>query len=328
MQVLLDSNVWRYLVDSGSQDRLYRIARQSSVKVMVCPSVVIETLRLSDSALRKKIIEIQTRDCWHRLMPDAYLQCEDVKREIRRTHSEWESDSKNVSLYRKLRFDWVRSNGGFWSEVRNNTDSVAAQYHSKDTRALEEVREQSRDARSSILTGKRKMMVTKSLRDLTGSWTTSSGDNVVVDFWRVYALTVWDNMLSRTDSTFRQWMGCDLDLDLLLYYHTADFIKFWEYEVRTEAVPREWLRAAFFVLQSERKVTDGNPMDASIGVHLVDVDFVVSADRNFVSIVNQCRQDAPFRTANPFLISAGKTGIDQLFQIISERFSGVGRRTK
>ena len=319
MQVLLDTNVWRYLVDSGRQDSLYTISRKSNVKVVVCPSVVIETLRLSDLAIRRQIIEIQTRDCWERLMPDAYLQCEDVKTEIRRTHPEWKLSSTNISLYRKLRYDWVRSRGGFWSEVRNKTDSIAAQYRVRDTSMLDQTREQARQMRSTVMNSEKGKLVSKPLKELTGSWTMPNGDNVEVDFWRVYAEAVWGNLLFQHDSVFRQWMGCDLNLNLLSHYY-LDFVNFWAYQVKADSVPREWLRAAIYALQGDRKVTDGNPVDSAIGVHLVDVDFVISADKTFVSIVNRCHEEAPFSTASALLINAGNTGIDQLFQMISEGF--------
>jgi hypothetical protein len=319
MKVLLDTNVWRYLVDSESQDNLYRIAQRSKVKVTVCPGVVIETLRMEKSALRKKIIETLTRGCWERLMPDAFLECEDVRREMVRTHPEWELDAKDVTRYRRLRYDWVRSKGGFWSHVRDHTDDVAARYRMDNSSILDEARAQAHEIRSSIVTSGNKIMTSRSLKDVTGSWTTINGDRVVVDLWRFYAVQVWANTLKIMDSPFRQWMGCQLNVELILNHYIFDFVKFWEHEAQVESVPREWLRAAVWALQSERKVTNGNPMDSAIGVHLVDVDFVVSADKNFVSIVNQCHEQAPFRTANAFLIGAGKTGIDQLFQMISEK---------
>ena len=323
MKVLLDTNIWRYLIDSESQDRLYKIARQANVTIAVCPSVVIETLRLNDLKLRKRIIEIQTRDCWYRLMPDAYLQCEDVKKEMLRTHPNWALRSKNMTLYKNLRYDWVRSKGGFWSKVRENTEVVAARYD-KDLSKLDLVREQSREMREQVRNGKTPM-VSDSLRNMTGSWTMGDGTKLELDFWRVYAELIWLNELLpsegiQNDTVFRQWVGCELDLDLIFPYHYKEYINFWAHEVTLDSVPREWLRAAIYALQADRKVTPGNPIDSAIGVHLVDVDFVASADKNFVSIINQCQKEAPFKMANAFLISGGKLGIDQLFEKIANKF--------
>jgi hypothetical protein len=44
MQILLDTNVWRYLVDSELHDDLYRTACHSGVQIAVAPTILIETL--------------------------------------------------------------------------------------------------------------------------------------------------------------------------------------------------------------------------------------------------------------------------------------------
>lgn len=320
MRLLLDTNIWRYLVDNNYQDDLYTVARKQGVTIVIVPGVVIETLRMSNSALRKKIVEVQTRSCWERLMPDAYLQCEDVKREMIQLHPEWALKNKNTTLYKNLRYDWIRTKGGFWERVRTNTDETAAWYRSQDTGALEKARLQSQDIRSRVLEGGKAMQNADSLNQMKGSWKTNEGKIVEVDAWRVYAMSVWSNML-QNKSAFSQWVGCDLEINLLLNYYTSDFIKFWEFEVQVDAVPREWLRYALYVLQSEHKVTNGNPTDSAIATHLYDVDFFISADKNFVAMANKIQGEAPFKTAHGFLISAGKDGMDQLFQIISKRFS-------
>jgi len=319
MRLLLDTNIWRYLVDNDYQDSLYKATRKQGMKVVVAPSVVIETLRINDSALRKKIVEVQTRDCWDRLMPDAYLQCEDVKREIIRLHPEWALKDKNTTLFNNLRYDWIRTKGGFWGKARTNAAEVAAHYHSQDAGALEVARLQSQDLRSAVLEQGEKILNGNSLDQIEGTWVTNEGKIVRLDAWRVYALAVWTNML-QSKSAFRQWISCDIDLNLLLNYYTGDFIKFWESEVQATAVPREWLRFAVYALQSERKVTAGNPTDSAIAVHLCDADFLISADKNFVAMANQIKDEAPFKTAHGFLVAAGKDGMNQLFQMFSDQF--------
>lgn len=321
MRVLLDSNVWRYLVDSKKQDCLHSLTKQFDVTIVVCPAIIIESLRLTDSTLRKKIIEVQTRDCWERLMPDAFLECDDLKKELTRTHPEWELSKKNSALYKKLRFDWVRTTGGFWSKTRRNTDSVAAFYTTKDTAALKTTREQGRLMRTTVINGGKGKLVTKPLNKLTGSWTLPNFDKVEIDFWRVYSELIWRNMLTDSNSSFHQWMSCDLNLDLMLsYYCRKDWLNFWCEEVNLSSIPREWLRAAVYCLQIDRKVTDGNPTDSQIAVHLTDVDYFVSADKNLIAILSQCYEEAPFKMANSLLVNAGKVGIDQFFQMVSENF--------
>lgn len=78
-----------------------------------------------------------------------------------------------------------------------------------------------------------------------------------------------------------------------------------------------------FALESKRKTTDGTPTDAAIAVHLLDVDLIISADKNFVSIANRCHDEAPIDIGRAFLIHAGDTGIDQLFDFISAASSSA-----
>lgn len=317
MRILLDTNIWRYLVDTGFENKLFQVTHRTNVQICIAPAIIVETLRMSDLRTRRKIIELQTRDCWLRLMPESFLECEDVKREMIRTHPEWELKTKNVNLFRKLRYDWVRTKGGFWEKVRTDSDAVAERYKGQDSAGLAQVREQLRDVRKSVSETGIRMLNTPSLRDWKGSWRNPiNGEELFADAWRVYAEVIWGNMLSQ-QSVFKQWLGCELDIDFLLSYGALDFVRFWQTEVREELVPREWIRASVYGIQSERKVTDGNPTDSAIAIHAVDVDLIASADKNFVAMLNRIQDEAPFKTAHGVLIQAGSAGMDNLLQIVS-----------
>jgi hypothetical protein len=120
-----------------------------------------------------------------------------------------------------------------------------------------------------------------------------------------------------SETAFQQWLGCDLDINFLMSYGSSEYMRFWRSEVSAEAVPREWIRAAVHGLQSERKVTDGNPTDSAIATHAVDVDLIISADKNFITMLNRIHNEAPFRTAQGYLIRSGKEGIEDLFNLLS-----------
>ena len=318
MRVLLDTNIWRYLVDSGLGDKLFQVSRQSNLRIAIAPAIVIETLRMSDVRIKRKIIELQTRGCWDRLMPDAFLECEDVKREMIRFHPDWELKSKNVNLYRKLRYDWVRGKGGFWEKVRKDPEKIAEHYKRQDSSALNEVRRQLREVRKSVSEKDEPMINTTSLKDWKGSWRDAiGGEKVVVDAWRAYAATIWSNMLSQ-ESVFRQLLGCEINIDFLLSYGASDFVRFWQSEAIAENVPREWVRAVIYGMQSERKVTDGNPTDASISIHALDVDLIVSADKNFIAMLNLLQNGAPFKTAHGILVGAGNAAVEELLHLLSD----------
>src|SRR5262245_65465207 len=48
-RALLDTNIWRYVIDNEAQGHLPRIARAGSYDVQVAPGVLYETLRLPTS---------------------------------------------------------------------------------------------------------------------------------------------------------------------------------------------------------------------------------------------------------------------------------------
>lgn len=315
MKVLLDTNVWRYLADSGRQSMLNSVSKRGGFQIAICPAIVNETLRIGDARLRRKVVELQTRRCWHRLMPDSYLEFEDIKSEIRRTHPEWILTSPDHSAFRKLSYNWSRATGGWWSYVRKNVDLSALQLRPRDDLIINTVRDQSRQMRRSVIQD-RKPLVGNWLPNLEGSWEVK-GETVKFEAWRVYAYTIWKNMFS-SDVTARQWLGCHVDINQMLHGAPDHFFDFWHRETSATALPREWLRAAIYAMQADRKVTDGNPLDATIGVHLVDVDLVISADRNFISMIKRCHEEAPFVVADGLLIGAENAGIDDLFQMLDD----------
>jgi len=274
---------------------------------------------MRDPALRKGIIELQTLPCWDRLMPEAYQECEELKGEIARCRPHWTLPKKDTARFRRLRYDWVRKNGGFWSRARTETDRTAIQCASRDFEVLATAIEQSREVRASVIRGQT-ILGKSSLSDIPGSWTTSDGRKVETESWRVYAATVWENVLS-SDSPFRQWLSCEIDINLLLNYYAQEYADFWEKDVQASSAPRAWIRAAMFAQQSERKTTDGTPVDAAIAVHLPDVDVIVSADKNFVTMANRCSNEAPTRLGRALLIRGGAIGVRDLLDFIATHLS-------
>jgi hypothetical protein len=174
--------------------------------------------------------------------------------------------------------------------------------------------------RKSVLEEGTPMINAASLKDWKGSWReTITGEKVEIDARRVYAVTIWSNMLSQ-ESVFRQWLGCEIDINYLLSFGASDFVRFWQSEVKHENVPRQWIRSVIFGMQGERKVTDGNPTDSAISIHAVDVDLIISADKNFISMVNRIQSEAEFKCARAVLIRGGSEGISELFHLLSGDF--------
>jgi hypothetical protein len=88
-RALLDTNIWRYVVDSGSQGTLLRLASNGSYDVQIAPGVLYETLRLKDVALRATLVRLMTNFRFHRLLPEAYSESMEILREIERLRPDW-----------------------------------------------------------------------------------------------------------------------------------------------------------------------------------------------------------------------------------------------
>jgi hypothetical protein len=51
-RVLVDTNVWRYLIDLDSLESVYRAAKRANGVILACPAVLYEMLRLKDDGFR------------------------------------------------------------------------------------------------------------------------------------------------------------------------------------------------------------------------------------------------------------------------------------
>jgi hypothetical protein len=113
-RALLDSNIWRYIVDNTSQGPLLRLARDGSYDVQIAPAVLYETLRLRDARLRTSLVRLMTNSRFHRLMPEAYSESMEILHEVERIRPDWLRDAPDMQFFNRLRNDWTRKTGGFW----------------------------------------------------------------------------------------------------------------------------------------------------------------------------------------------------------------------
>jgi len=61
IRVLLDANVWRYIVDESAAAVVERDSNRRGIDLLVAPSVVLEGLRTSNARLRRQLAELVTR---------------------------------------------------------------------------------------------------------------------------------------------------------------------------------------------------------------------------------------------------------------------------
>lgn len=323
MRILFDTNVWRYIVDVGAEKEVRTLSRRNCRKIVVAPSTAYETLRLPDIQLRDRIIALIADDAWVRLMPEAFSESEELKKEIRRLRPEWLRANPELVLYRQLRFDWMRRTGGFWSRLEKNAQKeLDALGLLGDQETLERARNEAYESRK-FTSGVSQREAHVGLNKIFGRPMTLlpgwRGDDV--EFWRLSSRRVFQHVFEEalfygTSSAYLDWLGGEVDAISVLA-DPASFSRFWLYEANIQTLPRFWLRGAFEFLQSFHKVTDGTPCDSQLATYLLEADFIVSADKNFVRFVNRCRDEGPFHIAQGKLISGGALGVEELLNFLA-----------
>jgi hypothetical protein len=318
MRVLLDSNVWRYIVDFSDIDSLAEAAYQAGVEITVTPAVVNEALRLNDEVLRPNILRALADSRWTRLMPEAFLEADEIKSAIRRLRPHWLIAPPDLTEVSRLREDWERQDGGFWERARHDIPPPFTDEHVRGERetllAFEEaqqIRKRVNARKLSIANLKLTQVDGIPAADLPG-WRGSP-----VEYWRVPSLHFLFAELSVYASPYREWLDSEINVEKIAA-NPASLTEMWFYEIVPNDAPRQWLRGAFELLQAFHKVTTGTPTDSALASHLIDVDIVISADRNFIRFAEKCRTDAPFPVALPRQIAGGAAGVNELWTILSQ----------
>lgn len=311
-RILLDSNVWRYILDAGALPDLHRAARSSRHDVLISPAVLFEAAHSADQKLRDGLLAAMTLPTWKRLMPEAYWEAEELKREVRRLRPEWFRLRPDLTLFKRVRHDWIRSKGGLWDRIASEADLLCesdAQMLRRARAQAYELREQARDWPSNL----ESTPLTKIMAVLPQS--NSGWSGMPVEPWRIDALNVFEVALNTAGHPSIDWVSGELDTQLMLYQY-EELTQFWLHGVDLASMPRHWLRWAFEFLQRLRRVTDGSPVDTQLGTYMVDADFFVSADKTLIWIASQCRRDAPFKLAEPVKVLAGDSAASEVIRLL------------
>jgi len=319
MLILLDSNVWRYIADADAAGALQSAVAKTRHRIVVAPAVLYEAIRMRDTRLRQRLAEIMTRPAWHRLMPDAYSECEELRSEVQRLRPEWLRERPDLGWYRRIRSDWKKANGGFWSRARHKPDIEHEYIGALDGETIERARANARRQRQGI-SDKNRPTLGKPLNTVIGrppepevGW-----DGEAVEAWRLHAWSFMTSSLGEEGSAHHDWISGAVDLRLALF-GAANWTRFWFYDVDAPHLPRMWLRWSMEFMQSFHKVTDGTPVDAQIASYATDVDLIVSADTRFIAMCERCRREAPFKVAEAIAVGGGEAGVEELFDLVRAR---------
>ncbi|MFO0574305.1 MAG: hypothetical protein U1A78_09915 [Polyangia bacterium] len=317
MKVLLDSNVWRYVADQDAGSNLVTRAAEQGVEIVVVPALVFEARELKNDPLRRKLLGLLAHGSWKRLMPETYLEAEEIKAIVRRLRPEWVVKNPDLTEVNNLRLDWERKEGGFWSRARDDASERETDVSLRIDLEHTLARQESQAIRQRIVERKQTLPREVNLQEILGVPPTAIPGwlGLPVEYWRVPSLFHLQKELALYASPLREWFDSEVDV-AAIGRAPESLTQLWYYEITPADAPRQWTRGAFEFLQAFHKVTPGTPVDSQLSSHLVDVDKVVSADRNFVRFAQKCREDAPFPLAQPFLISGGTRAVENLLMLL------------
>lgn len=228
-----------------------------------------------------------------------YSEADEVKGEVRRLRPEWLRAKPDLTLFKRLRYDWTRSRGSVWD--RMPYEAVLLQQH--DEEMLQRAREQAKALRVDALGWSpkwRTATLTMTIASRPSPMAGWSGEPV--EAWRFDGLNVFMESIRRSGHPLIEWLEGEVNIGMMIF-ESAALTTFWLHEVELTRMPRHWLRWAFEFLQRQHKVTPGTPADAQLGTYLLEADLMLSADKVFVSIAEKCRLDAPFHVAKSRVVS-------------------------
>lgn len=314
--VLLDTNVWSYIVESDGVETLRRVARGKRVQIVACPAVVYELLRVPDPTVRRRRAKALAREDWSRLMPEAFSEAADVRAELQRLRPRWLRKQPGLKLFHKNRADWQ---GAFWWRVRRDPNAVARHIGVLGDDRLDQARLQSKRIREEA----RKLGHTID----TFKWNASEAvfatptpgwDGKPFEAWRSQSVASWwEGLILGRSPTVQDWLAPWLDVQAIRS-DQASWTRFWIREVDVTAVPREWIRWAMAEAQATRAWSPGTPGDNQIATYLVDVDLAVSTDKVFVDLARRMRVHSPVSLAEVRRSPAGTEALSFVVELIEE----------
>jgi hypothetical protein len=246
-------------------------------------------------------------------MPEAFVEAQDLRREIMRLRPEWLSAQPRLYEWRLNESDW---RSGFWRRVRREPNKMAKIISTLDEGTLDQARNEAKAARSMARDVGHRI---EGLRlDSARSWylhDVPGWDGEPFEAWRGLSESQWwQALLLRRNQTFLDWLEPWLELDRIRSEH-AKWIAFWTRDCEKERLPREWLRWAMREVQALRKVTRGTPVDNQISTYLMDYDIFVTGDRAFAECIEIIRPHSPAQIAATSVAPAGSGAIDHLLEL-------------
>ncbi|NED96867.1 hypothetical protein G1H11_16290 [Phytoactinopolyspora alkaliphila] len=314
--VLLDTNVWNYIIDENGVEPLRKMAKASGIQVVACPAVVFECLRVPDPDKRRRRAKALTREDWLRVMPEAFSGAEDLRFELGRLRQAWFLEAPDLRQWYRHRADWQ---SGFWWRVRHSSREMARVIGSLGDSDLQQARVEAKFARKEAeslghtLHKFKWNNATATFAEPTPGW-----DGNAFEAWRAASVAWWwDKLVHGRSGPAVDWLGPWLDLRAI-GADPASWAQLWTREVETHALPREWVRWAMAEAQATRSTSPGTPGDNQLATYLIDVDMFVSTDKVFVELVDAMRPHCPVPLAEVRRSPAGVESLTFLLSLLED----------
>ena len=312
-RILLDSNVWRYIVDARALPDVMRAARVSKHKILVAPAVLYEAAQTANRDTRNVLLSAMSLPLWKRIMPEAYSESEEVKAEVTRLRPEWLRQIPDPVAFNRFRHDWTRVRGGAWERIKKDVELLKLGDAATRAQARTQAQELRADALDWPASWRDSPLTAVSMRP---SFSIRGWDSTPFEPWRFDAMNAFRTSMSTEGHPAVDWLEGVIDLQLMLF-QLPSLTRFWLGDVETRRMPRHWLRWAFEFLQRQHKVSDGTPVDTQIGTYLVDADVMLSADKVFVRIATRVKEDAPFPLAQSRVVPGGAAAVEKVLEVLS-----------
>lgn len=316
MKFLLDTNIWSYISDTNFFPHLFQASKRKGVEFLVAPASVTEVTHLGNPAIRKNILALMTNPRWKRLMPDTYLEAEEIKEAILSARPHWENKDSSKRDFLKFRHEFLRRTGGFWDKCRDEVPRPVTNESIREERENSLARQQVRDIRD-IFKEKSQAEANTHLQSVTIEAGSPRRGQGTVEYWREATAYHLLSELNVYESPYSELLDCFIKIDCI-YNDMEDFEELWFKEVEPIQLKRQWLRASMEYLQRWHKPTNGSPADSQLAVHAIDADYFVTADKNFARCLEKINAEAPFKTAKAMKVSASQEGLLELMQFTAK----------
>lgn len=317
-RILLDTNIWRYIVDAKLQGRLLRVAENGHYRVQIAPAVVYETLRYRDRPLRSKLISVMTSSRLERLMPEAYTESLEILEEAKRHRPDWLHADPDTRLFNRIEKYWTRKSGGFWVRCARSPEREASILAPYERSIIDGARAEASRQRQEMIGLRLPRMpslntITAKLLEPHPGW---SGEPV--EPWRLAARRQTAFALSQAGNPYRDWLSPFIPVDEA-FTSSAAWTEFWLHLTSKTALPRHWLRWAHSFVQRFRKVSSGSPGDAQLLTYLIETDVFITADKALLQILEEIRPFAPCELPVGVLVAAGPEAAEDLVSMLERK---------